>query len=436
MSEKKVVDVDESNILKIPTMCIMEHRLRVPLDHSMPDGETLTIFAREFRARGAEREQRPYLLYLQGGPGFQCQRPTRRSGWMDRALEEFHVVLLDQRGTGQSTPVCQRRLLGRGNTEAQLAYLKHFRADSIVSDCELLRDHLLGRDGKWCLLGQSFGGFCALTYLSKAPHGLSAAMFTGGLPPIDGGPDPVYQSLFRRVIARDNAYFNRYPKDRETIANILELAERDREKLPSGTVLDRHLLQHLGIVLGADDGAERLHFLLADAISEADGSRWINYRFKVEIDGLVSMNTNPIYALLHEAIYCQEQSSNWSAQRVMSAVSAYQEDRFVFTGEMVFPWMFDSMPELVPLAELAQAIATKDDWPRLYDRSQLAQNKVPCAAAVYDDDMYVERTFSSETASAVANLKAWVTNEYEHNGLRADGKRIFSRLLDMIRGEY
>ncbi|MGC6417573.1 MAG: alpha/beta fold hydrolase [Bradymonadia bacterium] len=436
MSEKNVGSADDLNILKIPTMCLIEHRLEVPLDHGAPEGETLTIFAREFRARGAESEKRPYLLYLQGGPGFQCQRPTRRSGWMDRALEEFHVVLLDQRGTGQSTPVCQRRLLSRGDTAAQVNYLKHFRADAIVADCELLREYLIGRDGKWWLLGQSFGGFCALTYLCHAPDGLSAAMFTGGLPPIEGGPDPVYESLFERVLARDQAYFDRYPKDRVTIETILELAQRDHEKLPSGTALDRHLLQHLGIVLGADDGAERLHFLLADAISEANGHKWINYRFKVEIDGLVSMNTNPIYALLHEAIYCQGKPSKWSAQRVMSSICAYQEERFVFTGEMVFPWMFDSMPELAPLAELAHAIAQKDDWPQLYDRARLAQNKVPCAAAVYDDDMYVERAFSSQTARTVANMHAWVTNEYEHNGLRADGKRILSRLLGMIRGEH
>ena len=33
------------------------------------------------------------------------------------------------------------------------------------------------------------------------------------------------------------------------------------------------------------------------------------------------------------------------------------------------------------------------------------------------------------------DLKVWVTNEYEHNGLRADGERIFSRLLDMARGK-
>jgi hypothetical protein len=57
------------------------------------------------------------------------------------------------------------------------------RADSIVADAELVRKALLavpassasgsgsGSDGRWSILGQSFGGFCALTYLSMAPQG-------------------------------------------------------------------------------------------------------------------------------------------------------------------------------------------------------------------------------------------------------------------------
>ena len=58
---------------------------------------------------------------------------------------------------------------------------------------------------------------------------------------------------------------------------------------------------------------------------------------------------------------------------------------------------------------------------------------MPAAAAVYAEDMYVERTFSEETTAQVRGLRAWVTNEYEHNGLRADGERILGRLIDMAR---
>ena len=48
--------------------------------------------------------------------------------------------------------------------------------------------------------------------------------------------------------------------------------------------------------------------------------------------------------------------------------------------------------------------------------------------------MYVERAFSEETAAQIRGLRAWVTNEYEHNGLRADGDRVLGRLIDLVRG--
>ena len=86
------------------------------------------------------------------------------------------MLLLDQRGTGRSTPV-------DGTESAD--YLQHFRADSIVRDAELLRE-ALGVE-RWSILGQSFGGFCVFAYLSLAPDGLREAFVTGGMPPIAVG---------------------------------------------------------------------------------------------------------------------------------------------------------------------------------------------------------------------------------------------------------
>jgi hypothetical protein len=62
---------------------------------------------------------------------------------------------------------------GRSATNSQTAVWK-CRADSIVRDAELVRASLVPKnnhDGRWSLLGQSFGGFCCLTYLSIAPQG-------------------------------------------------------------------------------------------------------------------------------------------------------------------------------------------------------------------------------------------------------------------------
>ena len=55
---------------------------------------------------------------------------------------------------------CSAQTLARlGSAQAQADYLKHFRADSIVRDAEVIRRELTGGE-PWALLGQSYGGFC------------------------------------------------------------------------------------------------------------------------------------------------------------------------------------------------------------------------------------------------------------------------------------
>jgi pimeloyl-ACP methyl ester carboxylesterase len=114
----------------------------------------------------------PRLCFFQGGPGFESPAPNDHILWLSAAVKHFKVVLLDQRGTGLSTPVRSSTLAAVGDAAAQLAYLQHFRADSIVADAELLRQALTEGEEKtkWSIIGQSFGGFCCAQYLSKAPE--------------------------------------------------------------------------------------------------------------------------------------------------------------------------------------------------------------------------------------------------------------------------
>jgi hypothetical protein len=81
-----------------------------------------------------------------------------------------------------------------------------------------------------------------------------------------------------------------------------------------------------------------------------------------------------------------------------------------------------------------QGVPPRATPPRLYDADQLARNEVPVAATIYVNDLYVERKFAEETAVAIRGLRPWITNEYEHNGLRADGERILGRLINLVRG--
>jgi pimeloyl-ACP methyl ester carboxylesterase len=417
-----------------PGVYAEDYRFEVPLDHQDPKGTAIHVFARLLTATQKKDEDLPYLVYLQGGPGFESPRPTTRSGWIGWALNEFRVLLVDQRGTGLSTPVCARSLALLDGPKAQADYLTHFRADAIVQDLELIRHQLLGESTKWTILGQSFGGFCGLHYLSRAPEGLAAALFTGGLPPINGHADDVYRATYRRVIHRNEQYFERYPTDLDRIHQIVEKLRDAPVYLPGGTHLTPNVFRQLGMRLGAPDGPEHLHYLVESAFIEGPSGSEFSYRFLTQVAGHLPFDTNPIYALLHEAIYCQGAASNWSAHRMDQEFGVLNSHPFRYTGEMVYPWMFQSYSRLKPLAEAAEILAQKADWPNLYDADILAKNTVPCAAMIYDQDMYVERHLSVKTADSIGQMRTWVTNEFEHNGLRVDGPRILEYLLDLVRG--
>jgi pimeloyl-ACP methyl ester carboxylesterase len=405
--------------LRIPGLVLTEHEFAVPLDHAAPDGERITVFARE--VADPDGRDRPLLVFFQGGPGSEAPRPTHAPdspGWLRRALRDFRVLLLDQRGTGRSTPV---GLLPGLSPEQQAERLAHFRADAIVRDAEWIR-RALGVE-RWSVLGQSFGGFCVMTYLSLAPEALREALITGGLAPLGHDIDAVYRATYRRALERSRRYHARYPEDRARLHALHDRLAAEPLTLPSGDRLTARRLQLLGVHLGMSDGAEQLHHLLELPPDSP--------AFAYDLEAALPYARNPLYAVLHEAGWADGGATRWAAQRLLPDELA--QDPTLFTGEHVFPWMFEELSALAPLREAADLLA-QHDWPRLYDPERLAANQVPAAAAIYADDLYVERAFSEETAARIGGLRPWITNEYEHNGLRADGERILDRLLALARG--
>ncbi|HEX2245926.1 MAG TPA: alpha/beta fold hydrolase, partial [Arthrobacter sp.] len=355
--------------------------------------------------------------------------------WMKEAARNFRILMLDQRGTGLSTPLSRRSLPLQGDAAAQAAYLAHFRADSIVADAELIRQELAG--GPWSIFGQSYGGFCALSYLSFAPAGLREVLITGGLAPVTGHPDRVYQATFKRVEARNAEYFARYPEDRRQVTRIARHLEQVPEYLPTGERLSVRRLQMLGSFLGGNTRVDALHYLLEDAFTATPEGPRLSDTFLEQVGHQVSRATNPLYALLHESIYAQHEATAWSAWRVLEQYPQFSPDaeHLLLTGEMVYPWYFEEDPALVPLQEVAGLLAAKSDWPALYDLEQLAANTVPAAAAVYAEDIYVDRDLSLETADRVKGLQVWETADFHHDGISDDGEAIFRRLLAMCRSQ-
>jgi pimeloyl-ACP methyl ester carboxylesterase len=423
-----------------PGTVLTDHLFAVPLDHGRPDGEQIEIFAREVVAADRAEAELPWLLFLQGGPGFGAQRPQGRESWLDRALSDYRVLLLDQRGTGRSTPATRQTLARLGSARAQADYLTRFRADSIVLDAELIRRELTG-GAPWSVLGQSFGGFCTVTYLSFAPHGIREAFITGGLPGLSVTADDVYRRTYRTVAGKNAAHYERYPGDVAQAALVAQhLADRDI-RLPDGAPLSVQAFQSLGRVLGMSTGSDELHYMLEDPFAGDDLSDAFRYAAAIKL----SFAAGPLYALLQEPAYAQGFATRWSAQRIRAEFAEFDPGpvldadpgtaALLFTGEMIYPWMIDTDPVLRPLREAADLLAERDDWPPLYDPSRLAANQVPVAAAVYYHDMYVDRELSMHTASAIRGLRTWVTSEYEHDGLRVSSGAVLDRLIRMCRGE-
>ena len=108
--------------------------------------------------------------------------------------QEYRVLLLDQRGTGISTPVTAQGLRKLA-PQQQAEYLRHFRADNIVRDAEEIRRTLIG-DKRWTILGQSYGGFCAMRYLSASAERPSGAH--GRNASLTRPTDDVYSATYPR----------------------------------------------------------------------------------------------------------------------------------------------------------------------------------------------------------------------------------------------
>ncbi|KAI1661436.1 alpha/beta-hydrolase [Daldinia decipiens] len=450
--------VSESKPYVVPgKLLVKELWFQVPLDHSDPKSETIKLFARSVVkyerpiVESSEVVQRPYLLFLQGGPGLGTPAPqdSPLSKYMlDRGYE---LLFLDQRGTGFSTPVSDNTLELIGSPQEQADYLKLFRADTLVKDSEAVR-LCLTKDyppekKKWSTFGQSFGGFTALTYLSFAPEGLRECFITGGLAALDKGPEEVYQATFRRCIDRNHDYYRKFPDD---VATVKWIAEKIRElggergiPLPGGGFLTVSRLMTVGLNFGAHGGVDRVHNYIIRMKADLDQHGTFTRFTLNELEQDNQWDTAPIYSLLHEPCWCfgPGVAGRWAAERVGASLEEFQwlrqdwagpaslgEKPLYFSGEMIYPFFFDTCAGLFKLKETAQILAEFDGWAPLYDIEQLGKNEVPVYAAVYND-MYVDPEMSRVTASRIKGIKVFETGVLYHNALRSRPDEVIPQLL-------
>ena len=414
---------------KNDNLLISEYNFSVPLDYDDISLGKINIFAREVRSNSSKSKSLPYLVYFQGGPGYESPRPISNSGWIKRAIINYRVLLLDQRGTGRSTPINLELLTDDVNIGLKKAVC--FRADSIVKDAEFIRKKLIGNT-KWAILGQSFGGFCAVHYLSFYPDSLLEVFITGGLPPLNQNVDNIYRKTYPRVKNKNNIFYEIFPTAHENAKKIANIITSNQIKLPNNEILTIERFQLLGLMLGFSDGMGTLNYLMETAIQ----NQYLAYNFLKNLQSLQTFDTNPIFTILHEACYAENFSTKWSAYRIRSEFPEFnysESDTFYFTGEMLYPWMLRQIHELRPYEKVSNLIADKKDWKKLYDKDNLNRNEVPVSAVIYTDDMYVDRDFSLSTCSEINKIRIWETNLYHHNGLRSNGEIILDYLIKNLK---
>lgn len=412
----------------LPGLKLREITLEVPLNHQDSSGRQIEIFARV--VTGDNGDKRPYLVFFQGGPGNEDPRPSlypdTAPNWLSRVLEDYQVVLLDQRGTGRSTPVSALpgtgALAGLTTPPDQAEFLTHLRADEIVNDAEAVRKYL-GVE-QWTAMGQSFGGFTTVRYLCAYPESLAGAIITGGLTAVAHPIEDVYTATWQIMVEKTEAYYRRFPADRDRVRRVAELCATGQMMLPSGETVSLERWRNIGSGLGMQGGEISLHNLLEhDPLSAA-------FRYDLAA-GLPFTSRNPIYSVLHESCYADGVATRWAGERTMPQV--VREDPTLLAGEHLSHAVISENRELSNLSAAADILANHE-WNRLYSREKLQSAKVPVAAVAYFHDAFVPFQYSLETAGLLPDCRLWVTSEYEHNGLRRD-IRVIDRLIKLLQGK-
>ncbi|KAJ7245289.1 alpha/beta-hydrolase [Mycena rebaudengoi] len=431
MASSADLEMSLSDRLLSGSVKVVERFFNLPLDYSNPSGQKLRVFARHLIPTSKvktleEQEKLPYC-----GPGFECVLKEFSKFHLLCQIHEhgYQTLWLDPRGTGLSTPFSAELVSGMTDVEL-FQYLKHFRADNIVRDCEAIRE-------KWTVLGQSFGGFCALTYMSFFAHGLKEVFLTAGLTPFVDRPDTVFDCLITKVRERNQLYYEKYPRDIQRVRKILEYLDTQNATLPNGGRLSTSRWLQLGIDFGMDGGIDRVHQLVLRANNDLELFGKISYRLLHKVESKQECDSNPFYAILHEVIYCQ---ANWACARILQSHPEFlwshmkeqpSDTPVYFTGEMVFPEMLDEFSNLRSLKNVANMIAQYDEWPALYDLEQLAHNEVKVTSATY-----VDFHRAQQTATRIGNIQQYISNQHNHSAIRKDPRSLLTTLFEIsMRGK-
>ena len=286
---------------------------------------------------------------------------------------------------------------------------------------------------------------------------LRGVYITGGVPPVGKTAEEVYLALFRRVKLANDEYYQAHPGDEKKVKRVAKsLAEKEAPVCGRQRLTARGFLT-MGRRLGGDkEDYEKMHKLVevldTSIIDHGKITQPAIDEFWKQGGTSFKLPDRPLYAVLHEAIYCSGpdgtsprwESPRWAAQRVGDGsvardrklsgeeatgpefswlqenfdFSGPRDHPLYFTGEAIFRFMLEDAG-LDCFFKAADALAGQSHWPKLYCRDQLKENTVPAKAVPYKNDMYVDYHFSTETLNMIANCELIdVPDDWLHASLK------------------
>lgn len=170
-------------------------RVEVPLDHSAPDGKKISLSLAWLKPLEKAGGAPDPAVFLAGGPGQAAREHAAYFARVFREARRRHAFLfIDQRGTGESTPLTcpdepedtelepdARAATMKKCREAFPADPQFFTTRDAVEDLELLRKRLGGV--RFDLLGVSYGTRLAQEYARAHPDGVRSLVLDGVVPP-------------------------------------------------------------------------------------------------------------------------------------------------------------------------------------------------------------------------------------------------------------
>ncbi|KAL1850648.1 hypothetical protein Daus18300_012859 [Diaporthe australafricana] len=452
----------------------------VPLRHDQPRGEKLLLVAHMVHeetssdtvvasnqqqpmntSTGFETKKRPIILYLCGGPG--ADNPPCRVPDMNRWLlhRGYRILYVDYRGCGESSPVKAKSLKERGMSDQQMAdFIKQFCQDNIVRDLEAIRLCLSAQvednadsdasSVRWTILGQSYGGYISLTYLSTHPEGLLEVFITGGLPPCGMDIEDYFKVEYAKIVAQNKLFYLAYPDAARLLRDVLGLIDqigpRNIPMTGRGYMSGQKLLT-LGRQFGSKVGFPEVYHLLQKIYSDLTKTGKLAPDTIREFEGILHVDERPLYPILLEQTWCTGGPTNWAAERVAADLEGFEYLKIDSHGRYPDPsetsvgqpiyfnantycrFHYDTHEELVDLKGAVEILA-EHPWESSYDFEQLAKNplQVPVYAMSFLQDMHLDLGVSGDTAAKVGGLRL-VEDPGWHQDIRHKPAAVLERLF-------